>query len=355
MQATNWGMAVQTVVCDKCDWNFLLGEGSSRECPHCFEGVLQDFDASAENLPHLAAPELLISYRIGTREISSAVERFAEEIPFPPKDLNSTSITNRAQRIFLPMWLLDAHVEASWQAELGFPYQVESHKSSYSGGQWYSEKVLETRLDWEKRLGRLSRDYQNISAPALDQHQGLMRALGGFPKRESEAYSSKNLQQAYVRLPQRSTKDAFPDAQENFKERAGEEVQEAAAAEKIRDFRWTATYSSENWTLMLLPIYLSYYTDDEDKKRLIFVNGQSAYLSGEKRASMKRARQVLIFGLALAAIAVLLALVVASFYPELENIAAIGTLIAGVIGLSSVFPMIQVWQFNQRQEQDRRA
>jgi hypothetical protein len=352
MQATissDWGMSLQTVVCDKCDWNYLIPEGSNRQCPHCFEGELQNFEANSENMPHLAPPELLIPYQVSENEIARLIEGFASQIPFPPEDLNVASLASRMQRIFLPMWLVDAHVNAQWNAELGYPYQVESHKSNYQGGQWYSQKVLETRLDWEKRVGSLAREYQNIPAPALDQHQALMKALGGYSKRDASVYQKTDLQQVYVRLPQRSTKDAFIEAQEAFKERAGEEVQEAAAAEKIREFRWDASYSAENWSLMLLPIYISYYTDDEGKKRLVFVNGQSAHLSGQRRGSMKRAQQYMLIGLVAAAIVMLIALGLLLFAPDIENVPVFAGILAAIIGLASLFPVYQVWQFNEQQ------
>ena len=40
--------------------------------------------------------------------------------------------------------------------------------------------MTETRVRWEPRVGRLNRAYENVAAPALDDHRALMARLGNL-------------------------------------------------------------------------------------------------------------------------------------------------------------------------------
>lgn len=347
----DWGAAVQPVVCDRCDWTFLVVEQGQRQCPHCFEGSLQPFDAELERLPAIAPPELVIPYQIDGQRFEEAVAAFAHGIPFPPRDLGAEQLRQRAQKIYLPMWLVDGTVKAQWQAEAGYHYKVESYRSQYRGGQWQSQKIQETRLDWEERAGRLQREYQNVNAPALEGHHHLMRRLGEYTRSEPRAYQSSALRDAYVRLPSRSTEDAFREAQDHFKSRAADEIQAASEAQGLREFKWQAAYDDLNWSQLLLPVITSYYLDDTGAKRVVWINGDTAQTWGIRRGSMQRAQRLLLSGLLSAAMLVIAAVALVLALPEYDDIAAIGSLVAAAIALSSLIPVFQVWRFNKLQEQ----
>lgn len=347
---SDWELDLVALVCDYCDWNYLSVDGSTRLCPHCSQGKLQQFETDAEHFIRLAPPELILQYRIGREGMKKLIGQFTMGIPFPPSDLNADALLERAQKVFLPQWLVDGNVQAQWRAEVGFQYQVESHKSSYQRGQWHTQKVYETKLEWEKRVGQLERDYDNINAPALDEHGQLMRQLGRYDIALAEKYSNEALRQALIRLPNRSTDDAFGDAKEQFRIRASEDIKTATESENVRDFRWKARYANLNWTQMLLPVYMTYYQDDEGKRRVVFVNGSSGQASGERRGSMKRAQQMTMRGLFITALIIAIAIVIAILNPLWDDIAAILAIIGTIIGIGSIIPVVQVWRFNSQQD-----
>ena len=352
-----WGSDLEAVLCDHCDWRYLVSkERLPRQCPHCFQATLTGPDTSGAAEPdqpppdHL--PELFLPFSVPADVISQRIQHFAGDIWFAPGDLTPHNLQARLQRTYLPMWLVDSRVEAAWQAEVGFNYETVSHRDYFDDnrGGWFSEQISETRIRWEPRLGQLSRTYHNIPAPALEEHFELAGKLGRFDLQAGQPYGAQALDQSSVCLPNRSPADAWPDTTPDFQAAAGEECRRAARADHIREYRWSAAYHDQNWTLLLLPLYSTYYLDDDRQPQPVLIHGQTGQIAGPRRASMKRAQQAALFIIAVATILFILSLAVAAasiFVPPLIVAAAAGILLAIVVGMAAIAPVVIAWQTNR--------
>jgi hypothetical protein len=297
-------------------------------------------------------PELYLPFTVTGDTLSQTIEKFAGGIWFAPADLNPQNLKSRLQRVYLPMWLVDSEVVAIWQAETGFDYEVVSHQDSFDQNRagWVSREVTETRIRWEPRAGRLRRPYQNIVAPALEEHHRLRQQLGQYDLEQAQPYQPGAVANSFVRLPNRPPADAWPEAISPIRAAAAEECRRACQADHLREFRWSASYDEQNWTLLLLPMYATYYLDDDDRYQPVLVHGQSGRLQASRRASMRRARQAAIIILAVAGALFLLSLVagiVGLVVPPLLVLGAIGLVIALGLGLLAITPIVIVWQFNR--------
>lgn len=360
---TEWGFDHTLAVCPSCDWSYLIPAGlTAGRCPHCFRAKLDSLDEDpavlGENLPYLMPPELLLAHTLTPEKIAERIRSFARGIPFPPVDLTPQNLLQRLQRLFLPVWLVDVTVQAEWQMEAGYDYQVVSHQDRYSDGAggWRSQEVKENRVRWEPRRGNLERTYHNIPVPALEEHASLRRALGEFNATTSVPYSPELMEGVYFRLPDRSQQDAWPDAVPSLQAAAARECQQAAEAGHIRDFRWSPKYPNRNWTLMLVPIYASYYLDDESQPQPVTLHGQSGAASGTRRASLKRAQRSAWIFLAFAAVLFLLSLffgISGVLVPMLLPVAAIGIVLAVLVALGALIPLYTVWNFNRQGDQGK--
>jgi hypothetical protein len=348
-----WGLLLEQALCEACDWRYLLPPGLLPIlCPHCLQAHLV---ALAED-PHLPVfvPEQVIPFEVSPQVLQQSLEQFAAGIWFAPADLTAKNLKGRLQRVYLPMWLVDSQVQALWQAEVGFNYETVSHRDRFdeNTGDWYSQQISETQVRWEPRVGRLNRSYHNIPAPALEEHAQLLARLGAYDLAACRPYSAKMLPETFIRLPNRSPADAWPETGPAFQVAAAGECQQASGAEHFRDFRWQAQYEGQHWTLLLLPLYTSYYLDDEGKSQPVLVHGQTGQLHGPRRASLKRAQRAIlmlvgaagiIFGLSL------LAGVGGLLFPPLLVLAALGLVAALLVGLAAIVPPLVVWQTNRRQ------
>ena len=348
-----WGFEPQFAVCESCDWSFLLPPGTAAQrCPHCYQAELTLLPA--QQPPDLATPELLLPFSLSSAALASQVRSFTQGIPFPPPDLTPGNLEKRFQRVFLPVWLVDAEVQASWEMEAGFNYEVVSHQDRYSQtqGGWASQEVKEERIRWEPRLGRLERAYQNIPVPALDDYPRLQSRLGDFDTAAAQPFSPAAFASASLRLPQRSQQDAWPQALPTLQAAAARDCQQACSADHVRQFRWSPEFPRRNWTLLLLPVLTTYYLDDERGLQVVMLHGRSGVISGSRRASFKRAQRTSLGFLLAALVLFLLGLLLAGASIALPPLLALGgfALVAAlVLGLGAVIPPVVVWSFNRSQ------
>ena len=357
---SSWGREYAAAVCEDCDWSFLIfSDLQTMHCPHCYQSTLKSIpEGDDKELPYSQAPELVVPFQVTPELLDDSINKFASKIPFAPKDLTSQNLRSRLCRLFLPMWLVDAEVQAKWWAEVGFDYKVVSHQAHYDDhqGGWSSREIEEGRIRWEPRLGRLERHYHNISTPALEEDMVIKQEMGAFKLGEAVEYQVKEIENSFVRLPNRDTKDAWVEATPAIQTAAAEECRQAAGADHIRQFSWKSQYSNNNWTLMLLPLYTTYYLDAEKVAQPVFIHGQTGQISGVRRASMKRGQRLSLIILVIAVLIFLLSIVLAVASVALPILLVIGVLgfaIALLTAAGAVVPIVLVWQFNRRQKAGR--
>lgn len=345
-----WGAQLTAVHCAHCEEAHLVKEVPPR-CPFCLEGPVESQPAYLPEEP----PEQTVDYQVSRTDLRAALERWSKGIWFRPGDMQADKLAQRAQRYLVPLWLVDGQVQANWRADVGFDYQVVSSQDRYQDGAgWRSQEVQETRVRWEPRVGRLERQYENLSAPALEDHRKLMGRLGRYNLSRRTAYAPEAASNAAVRIPTLEPEAAWPGAQTAFVRAAQAECQEAAGADHIRDFTIDAQYSGLNWTLLLLPAYVTWY-EEGGQAWPVLVNGQIGHVSGVRRASPRKARNA---SLIIGAIALLLILlggllsVAGLLFPPLIAIGGVILLVGAAAALAAPVPAIAVWAYNRRSEQE---
>jgi len=350
---STWGVPLEGARCPHCDWQYLVPKDDvTLSCPHCFQAELIPLGEAALHLPYQLPPEKVLPFAVDAITVNQNVAAFVSEIPFAPRDLNANVLRARVRRFYFPMWLVDGDVSGMWDAEVGFDYEVVSHRERYAdGGGWATEEVRENRVRWEPRAGRLDRHYDNIAAPASEGHAAFERALGPYTLEAARPYDAAGVRDICMRLPDRAQSAAWPDAIPGFQQAAADDVRRASRAGHIRRFRWSPEYVNLNWSLLLLPVYATYYLDDEQQPQPVFISGQSGRVSGARRASMQRAQRAALIIAAIAALLFLLGLVLGVVGLMLPPLIAVGIVLAmlsfmgGVVG--ALIPIVRVSRFNR--------
>jgi hypothetical protein len=352
--AAVWGVPLTAVHCAHCGEAHLVPAGEvPARCPFCFQAPVTPQPAALRGEP----PEQALPYRVSEEKLAGILDRWARGGLFRPNELRASVLTQRVQRYLVPLWLVDGRVEAAWRADVGFDYQAVSYQDRYSEwGGWRSEEVKEGRVRWEPRVGRLSRAYENLVAPALEDHRALMGRLGDFDLGQRVGYGPEAVAGAAVRVPTLEPEAAWPGAEAAFVRAAQEECRLAAGADHVRDFRIGAEYEGLNWTLLLLPAYATWYREGE-RAWPVLVNGQSGRVSGVRRASTRKAN---VTSLVLGAIAVLLFLVgglmalLGAAVPPVVAVGGVLLVVGLLLAVVAPGPAIGVWVFNRRALPDDR-
>ena len=359
-QNSAWGHPVCIAVCPNCEARFLIAcdnsTASDATCPNCFQSRLASLESSVSTSTlDMVTPELVEPFRISHDALERASETFTKRIPLPPADLSYANLVKRLRRVFLPAWLVDATAEARWWTEAGYDYDVVSHVDTYddNGGGWHSRQVTETRTRWEPRLGSLSHTFSNLLLPALEERQDLAGRVYRPDPKEAVPYSPQALDEAFVRLPDREHEDVWAQAAPQLHQLAAELCRSATSADHMRLFRWAAQYPEVNWTLLLSPLYTSYYVDDDGTPQPVCFHGATGVVVGQRRGSMRRAKHLALIlvatGTVLFAVGLIAMLVgylaTAALLPVGGLVAIIGLLIA----TTALAPLFVIWHFNRKQ------
>ena len=339
--------------CANCNGVFVLPpEKMSQRCPFCGQAALAQMNPTDDRPIYTQPPELLLPFRAAKAQLQQSVTQFAKTTWLAPADLQASTLLGRLQPLYLPLWLVDVLVEGDWQAEMGFDYEIVSHREQYQNSGWQTERVKEKRVRWEPRLGRLNRTYENQSAPALEQQAEVETKIGRFSPKEAQPFQLADLTGTIVHLPNRPPEDAWNEAVLALQTAVAQDCRRASEADHSRGFKWSPSFANRQWTQLLLPIYTSYYLDDDNQAQMVLLHGQTGQLHGIKRASMKRARRVAGLVAAVAAVFLLLTLVLVGLGLTVAEEALawaglVGVLAVGVGG-TAVLPLLYAWAINSR-------
>jgi hypothetical protein len=341
--------------CTKCQSSFTTFYSTRPTyCSNCMHNTLSPVDNPPSELSAIM-PELITTHKINQTQISQAVQLFTQGIPYPPTDLHAGTIIKRLVLVYLPTYLVDTTIKAQWNAEFGYNYEVVSHHDHYDQNvsRWQSQEVMETRIRWEPRWGTLERSYKNIPAPALEEEKEVQNKIGDFTPNLMQPYQESLLDPGgIVNNPTRPIDDAWTDASLEAYRWAAEECRVAGKADHIRGYKWTADFIDKHWTLLLRPVYTSYYLDDEQKPQKVWIHGTTGRLTGERRSSTKRAQAAALNILTVAAVIFFIGLLITAVGFVIPPVAILGGLvliIAIFTGLGALIPLVRSWQFNQNQ------
>lgn len=346
-----WGQHRVLAGCANCNGVFVLPPNEmNQRCPFCGQASFAQMSPEANRPIYTQPPELRLSFQVKETQLHSKIAQFAKSIWLAPSDLSKANLLDRLQPLYLPMWLVDAQVQGEWQAEMGFDYEIVSHQEQYRDDHWQSRRVKEGRVRWEPRLGRINRSYDNQAAPALEEQQQVEAQIGRFDLDPTQPFHTSDLADAAIRLPNRPPEDAWHEAEIGLKASVLQDCCRASEADHIRGFKWSPSFANRHWTQLLLPVYTSYFLDDDGEAQIVLLHGQTGKLFGRRRASMKRARRLALMILAVTAVLLLLTLVLLGLGSAVNEAilpwaGVLGVLTVGVGG-TAVLPLAYVWYVN---------
>ncbi|MCE1252137.1 MAG: hypothetical protein LWX83_01170 [Anaerolineae bacterium] len=347
----SWGLALQPAGCPFCKQVHLISsDAQNRLCPACNQADL--IPQPAWLTP--SAPELIVPFAPAlTARIPSILEKFVNEVWLKPDDFNLETLRSRMRPLYWTQWLVDGQVIGNWKAESGFDYQVKSSQEFYKNNSWQSQELIEGRIRWEVRLGQIKRLYQNISIPAFSQNQQRRSLIGDYDLRQAAPYHPDSIGAAFIQTPDLQPQEVWQAAQAGFNRQAGLEVQQASQAQHLRNFSLDAAYESLNWTQLLLPLYSTFYRDDEGCIHSILINGQTGSIGGVRLASQRKGWQwagiLGIVSLVLLIFSVL-CLSLGALFPPVVLVGTLLVFMAIIFGIAAIFPAVSPWQWNRSQQ-----
>ena len=345
-----WLPGAVVASCPQCGRVFLIQKKPvTIFCPMCGKAQLQPQQGAVRD----QLPEIVLQPQIEKAALNQSFADFAKGVPFKAPDLTAENLLSRLQLVFWPMWLVDADLKGDWQANMGFSYQVKTARERLEQEGWSSKSELRTQTRFEPRYGSLERHYDNTAVPALARHEVLVARLGKYDHQVGVVFKPELLQDAAILMPDLDPQQVTSAAEVKFTARAGAESMQAAGAQNRQEFNFRGKITNLNWTEFLLPLYSTYYADDDGKAHTVLVQAQSGKIYGARMASKRKARTLSLILAGLVLLALCSALLVVFGSMQSDGFAS-GTVLL-VLALSAMLvvasiPLLRVnqWNANQR-------
>jgi hypothetical protein len=304
-------------------------------------------------------PERIIPFQHNQSSVQPILDKFVRKVWLRPDDFSTENLLQRMEPVFVPMWLVDGDVFGTWESEVGFDYQVKSSQESYSSsGEWVSHEVIETRIRWEPRVGLIERHYDNLAVVALSTHNDLLQLVGGYDQSQAVAYDVALLNGATIRVPDVEPDSAWEEAQVHFAKAAARECQQAISADHIRSFSIKADYETLVWTLLLQPLFVSSYADDDGVLHPIYMNGVTGRVGGIRMASQRKGWMWagILAGVALVLLLIGAGLLLLQAYmygasAETGTVGAGFIVLASLLCIAALVPAVMPWVWNREQRE----
>lgn len=344
-----WGTDLRPFGCPSCRHGFLIRKiAEGFICPDCAKGNLAEQAALLREEP----PELILAFEIDQEKLKEKYNQFCSNLWLPHRDFKAANLLARARHVFWPMWLLDARVRGTWQAEIGFNYQVKSTQEIFRNASWQSVEQVETRVRWEQRAGTFDRMINNQVIPALSEHEEFLSRLGTYDFHKASPFNTSLLNNTAIRIADIHPENAWPGGKNALDRQALSECQKAANGDHHRNGRLIADYGDLHWTSFLLPMVVSYYYKDNGEPVTVWINGQTGWMSGQRLSSQEKgwrwAGINALIALLLAITGVII-LVIASALPVISLIGGFFVLAAIALGIFAIVCAIHPWQWNRNQ------
>lgn len=346
-----WNLPLAPRGCNTCGQAHLVSQNDPRQaCPNCASVHTEPQSAMLRQEP----PELILPFVVNAASAKENLIEFHKKVWLAPDDFTIDNLLSRLTPVFLPMWLVDCTMNGHWKAETGFNYKIKSSQEAFHSGDWHTKEIIKTRIRWEPRVGTIKRAYNNVSVPAFTGYTKFIAKLGKFDLGKANRYDSKAVANGFIRIPDLSPGNAWPIAKDNLNKIARKDCEKAAAANHIREFAIQAEYNSPYWTQLLLPVYFTWYTDEDDTPVPVYIHGQTGKIAGPRFSSQRKGWKWAGISALIAVALFLLSLLSFAGTALLPFLSVLGVLLgifAFLAGAFAIFPAVYPWQWN-RQQQD---
>lgn len=272
-----WGVERKAIQCEACQALFNAQEGQlSTICPFCGSPRVVGREAMHEFI----RPGYLIPFTVDADGCRARVSEWLGKGWMHPPELRHVNTIGRFTGIYLPFWVFDAHITADWKAEVGH----ERTRRHYRNGKWETDTVIEWR--WES--GRVTLPITNLLVYGTDKVSAvLLERLYPFDLRALVTYDPAYLAGWQAQAYDIQLKPAWEIGKHKMREQAKAACYQTIHSTHVRNFSMTADFDNERWRYVLLPVYLSTYTYNNQTYH-VMVNGQTGTVSGQKPVSWLR-------------------------------------------------------------------
>lgn len=271
--AVGWGTERRTLHCDGCGADLVVEPTAlTTTCPLCASNKVELLAADEAAV----RPGFVLPFRVLAGDLHAPVRSWLGKGWMHPGSLGTLARVDHFVGLYVPYWIFDADVDASYECEVGTDRTVTRRDS-----QGNTRTVTETTWRWTR--GTVSPRFTGVRVPGTTRMSQVLlgRTAAAFELGDLVPYQPELLAgfqaQAYdVALP-----DAWEQGRALVRDMTRMAATSDAGGDRVRNMSLTAALDNEVWRYVLLPVYVTAYRFD-GRTFQVMVNGRSGVVHGQK-------------------------------------------------------------------------
>ncbi|MFK7972798.1 MAG: hypothetical protein AB8F95_20680 [Bacteroidia bacterium] len=214
--------------CQDCNVNILSTRRPATACPFCGGGIDEE---PVEEVPEVLTPALVLPFTFSHEAAKKKLKNWVDVNPLRPPGLAEGFDEAKLHGVFVPFWLYDVYVEATWKAKAGYFYfnRLQEEDPHNTGEPWEVHKIR-----YADTGGYYANTFQHmlISSEKNAVSKLVSKLVEEAPVKELVPYDAGYLEDfAYV-----VQKDNTDKATEAATKKINKQVEDAAGEEVDADF-----------------------------------------------------------------------------------------------------------------------
>jgi hypothetical protein len=265
--ARGWQAAKTSVRCQSCKAISVFDASRvGQRCDFCGSAALVPY----EQVKDAFRPESLLPLRVTEPQARDRIRSWFQGLWFAPGRFAARALTDTLKGVYVPYWTFDARADATWTAEAGHSYYVET------GGR------RERRVRWTPASGSLSHVFDDeLECASRGVGPGLLRAVEPFPTDALVPYDPGYLAGWVVERYQIDLVAAAERSRRRMDARVRALCAREVPGDTQRNLVVRASYSGQTFKHILAPLWLATYTY-RGRARQVVVNGVTGKVAGDR-------------------------------------------------------------------------
>jgi len=270
-----WQTEKRYVKCQSCQAISVLDPSrQAQRCEFCGSAQLVPYEQSRESF----RPESLLPFKLSEAQARDGIRAWYGRLWLAPNALKRSALTDKVKGVYLPYWIFDAHVAATWTADASHYYYTTE---TYQDGSGPTQTRQVQHVRWEPAAGSLTHFFDDdLVCASVGVHPELLRGIEPFPTTELKPYDPGYVAGWVVERYQIDLVSAAQAAREVMDAKLRAMCAAQVPGDTYRNLDVQARYSGQTFKHILAPVWLLSYNYGARAFQAV-MNGFTGAIQGE--------------------------------------------------------------------------
>jgi len=266
-------MSLQKITCNSCGANLIYNPGTlTTLCNFC--GSTFEIAETESNID-IVVPDGILPFSVTKEDFKSSLLEFLSEGDYTPDDILTSTIFDKYNGVYLPMYLYTGDYSGNWSASSGYDRQ-ESYVGKGLDGKL--TRKYRTVTDWRPANGQVAGQYSILGFGGKDikPEVAVFAQDGGFGKGDLKDFDIKYTLDFTLLEYSHSEEDVWDlIGKGQLDSLGGNDVEGRIPGDRYKDLTFDLGNKHDSVKTAYIPTWLAYYKY-KDEEYHVSVDGRNA-------------------------------------------------------------------------------